>query len=103
MMVRRSRAEKVNAKQKKAEKKAAKKAERKAEKKAAKSSKKKSEDARKGMGKRAQETIRRGHPEPQKPKRAAGPPIKTSTASTRKQITGITPEQVVSTIRGGKR
>lgn len=98
-MIRRSKDENVNAKRR-----------RKAEKTKApkKGSRKSSQDARKGRGKRARETIREGQPEPrQKPKGRtvsdAGPPIRTSHGSAGKHVTGITPEQVVSSIRGRKR
>lgn len=65
-------------------------------------------DAQKGRGKRARETIREPPQPPKKVKqqpmsRNAGPPLRIGDGSTRKQVTGTTPEEVVRNIRRQRR
>lgn len=65
-------------------------------------------DAQKGRGKRARETIREQPQQPLKTKqqpmsRNAGPPLKISGGSAKKQITGTTPEEVVRNNRRQRR
>ena len=62
-------------------------------------------DAQKGRGKRARETIREQPQQPIKTKQQpmAGPPLKISGGSEKKQVTGTTPEEVVRNIRRQRR